>query len=102
MEDWIEEIIFKAWEHEEGFVGHIPAPEERASWEDITDDVKHHAKVYAKALRKEIESRLPKERIGTSTHGNCCTCQKCKHHHDECQCEYNQVICDIKHNLLGE
>lgn len=31
---------------------------------------------------------LPNE---TPTHGNCCTCQKCGHSHDECVCEHNEI-----------
>lgn len=36
--------------------------------------------------KEEIIDRIRKLR-GTSTHGNCCTCQTCRNYHDECTCE---------------
>jgi len=26
------------------------------------------------------------------THGPCCTCQTCGHHHDDCVCNYNELL----------
>ncbi len=41
------------------------------------------------ALVERVEA---KKRIGTSKHGNCCTCEKCKMPHDECACEHNRAL----------
>jgi len=33
---------------------------------------------------------------GKSTHGNCCTCETCRHHHDDCVCEHNEIEAAIQ------
>ena len=30
------------------------------------------------------------------THGNCCTCQECGHHHDDCVCASNRIVQGLK------
>ncbi len=29
------------------------------------------------------------------THGPCCTCQDCGHHHDDCVCLHNEIIMEL-------
>ena len=35
---------------------------------------------------------LMKRKLIKPTHGNCCTCQKCGHGHDECVCSHNEIV----------
>lgn len=37
-----------------------------------------------------------------STRGNCCTCQKCGHYHDNCVCLHNMIVYDILKHIRGE
>lgn len=32
------------------------------------------------------------------SHGPCCTCQTCGHHHDDCVCGHNEIL-DILNDL---
>ena len=47
------------------------------------------------------EAILEKMR-GTSTHGNCCTCPKCKHFHDDCMCHAIARLENILSSLVSE
>lgn len=51
---------------------------------------------------KEFLDRVIPLKIGTSNHGNCCTCVECKFYHDDCQCEYNRIAQDLRNNLTKE
>jgi len=53
-----------------------------------------------------MERRMNKEAIlekmrGTSTHGNCCTCPKCKHFHDDCMCHAIARLENILNSLVS-
>lgn len=34
-------------------------------------------------------------------HGNCCTCQKCGYHHDDCVCAHNELLKAIEAEMKG-
>lgn len=38
------------------------------------------------------------QRIRQPTHGNCCTCQRCGVHHDDCRCDLDE-LCDEMEQL---
>ncbi len=51
----------------------------------------------AKELKEKFESLM-----GDSTHGNCCTCEKCRNWHDDCTCEKRRNIKNNVRELLRE
>lgn len=44
-------------------------------------------------LREEVQKW---QRIRTPTHGSCCTCQKCGQFYDDCRCDLDEVVDDLK------
>lgn len=52
---------------------------------------------FLSVIDNEIESYT-----GTSTHGNCCTCQKCKQYHDDCTCAEIEALKKLKEKLATE
>lgn len=53
----------------------------------------------AKTAIQKAVGECVKAKIGTSNHGNCCTCQTCRNFHDDCTCEYNEAITTISKAL---
>ena len=47
---------------------------------------------------KEIDVEI-KKYMGTSTHGSCYTCQRCKNHYDDCECENIYPLEELKKRL---
>ena len=45
-----------------------------------------------KKLTIEQRDEILKSLEGNSTHGNCCTCTKCKNYHDECMCYAIEIL----------
>ena len=45
--------------------------------------------------KEPIKTRKP-------THGRCCTCQDCGHGHDECVCDHNELLKEIKEIVVNE
>lgn len=44
--------------------------------------------------------KLIQKRIGTSTHGNCCSCTECKNAHEDCTCDEIRLIKEVKSVVL--
>lgn len=47
-------------------------------------------------FQKVVDKVVGQKDIGNSNHGNCCTCQTCKHWHDECMCRENELKDQIR------
>ncbi len=65
----------------------------------LTDEQKEYVLwMFRKALQ-DYEDEILGALIGNSTHGNCCTCEKCKNFHDDCMC---QAIERIKQKIKSK
>jgi len=70
----------------------------KAELEQANRLVKEYCNALGKCILEREQAKreiLKWKRIRTPTHGNCCTCQACGLHHDDCRCDLDDVADEL-------
>lgn len=66
---------------------------------DFFWDAIEQTKTFNKDLSIGVIEELLSKQYGTSTHGSCCTCTRCKNGYDDCTCSQIAILTDALTNL---